>query len=211
MEKTPFARIEMPEYVFRSASEALVNALIHRDYTVFGSEVHLDIFDDRMEIYSPGGMFNGSFVQDLDIRHIPSERRNPILADIFNRLGLMERQGSGLSKIIEGYQFEENYSEDKKPVFYSDRTQFLVMMPNLNYGLSSNVTQDVPQDVPQDGTYHSLNNQIMRMIKDNNKISAEAMASALGVSSKTIKRRIKDMPDIHFVGSGFSGHWEIKE
>lgn len=111
----------------------------------------------------------------------------------------MERQGSGLSKIIEGYQFEENYSEDKKPAFFSDRTQFIVMMPNLNY--------NVPHDVPQD----SLNSQIISMIKDNNKISTETMASALGTSSKTIKRRIKDMPNIHYVGRGSNGHWEIEE
>ena len=197
--KTPFSRIEMPEYVFQSASEALVNALIHRDYTIVGSEVHIDIFDDRMEIYSPGGMVNGRLIQELDVRHVPSERRNPVLADIFNRLGLMERQGSGLSKIVEGYQFEENYSEDKKPAFFSDRTQFIVMMPNLNY--------NVPQDVPQD----SLNSQIISMIKDNNKISTETMASVLGTSSKTIKRHIKSMPNIHYVGRGSNGHWEIKE
>ena len=152
-----------------------------------------------MEIYSPGGMVNGRLIQELDVRHVPSERRNPVLADIFNRLGLMERQGSGLSKIVEGYQFEENYSEDKKPAFFSDRTQFIVMMPNLNY--------NVPQDVPQD----SLNSQIISMIKDNNKISTETIASVLGTSSKTIKRHIKSMPNIHYVGRGSNGHWEIKE
>ncbi len=49
------------------------------------------------------------------------------------------------------------------------------------------------------------------MIKDNNKISTEVMASALGISSKTIKRRIKAMTNIRFVGSGYRGHWEIEE
>lgn len=47
-------RVENPEYPERAVKEALVNALIHRDYSVFGSEVHIDIYDDRMEIYSPG-------------------------------------------------------------------------------------------------------------------------------------------------------------
>ena len=156
-------------------------------------------------------MVNGRLIQELDIRHVPSERRNPVLADIFNRLGLMERQGSGLSKIVECYQFEENYSEEKRPVFYSDRTQFIVMMPNLNYDLSNSGTQDGTQDVPQDVPQDSLNCQIISMIKGNNKIITETMASALGTSSKTIKRRIKDMPNIHYVGSGYSGHWEIDE
>ncbi len=52
----------MPEYPEQAVHEALVNALIHRDYMEIGSEVHIDIFDDRMEIYSPGGMFDGSIV-----------------------------------------------------------------------------------------------------------------------------------------------------
>ena len=67
--------------------------------------------------------------------------------------------------------------------------------------------QNVPQDVPQD----SLNSQIISMIKDNNKISTETIASVLGTSSKTIKRHIKSMPNIHYVGRGSNGHWEIKE
>ena len=54
-----------------------------------GSEVHIDIYDDRMEIYSPGGMPDGSIIQDRDPLTVPSTRRNPVLADIFNRLGYM--------------------------------------------------------------------------------------------------------------------------
>ena len=60
--KTANSREEMPEYVERSYHEALVNALAHRDYLVNGSEVHIDIYDDRMEIYSPGGMPDGSII-----------------------------------------------------------------------------------------------------------------------------------------------------
>ena len=92
----------MPEYVERSYHEALVNALAHRDYLVNGSEVHIDIYDDRMEIYSPGGMPDGSIIQDRDPLTVPSTRRNPVLADIFNRLGYMERKSSGSGKIIGG-------------------------------------------------------------------------------------------------------------
>ena len=86
--KTANSREEMPEYVERSYHEALVNALAHRDYLVNGSEVHIDIYDDRMEIYSPGGMPDGSMIQDRDPLTVPSTRRNPVLADVFNRLVL---------------------------------------------------------------------------------------------------------------------------
>ena len=98
-----------------------------------GSEVHIDIYDDRMEIYSPGGMPDGSIIQDRDPLTVPSTRRNPVLADIFNRLGYMERKGSGFGKIIGGYEFQINYDESKKPSFRSDRYQFTVVMPEKNW------------------------------------------------------------------------------
>lgn len=52
---------------------------------------------------------------------MPSTRRNPVLADIFGRLGYMERQGSGLNKIREAYENAANYEDGMEPVFYSDR------------------------------------------------------------------------------------------
>ena len=52
-------RIEMPDYPDRAVLEGVVNALIHRNYMEIGSEVHIDMFDDRIEIYSPGGMISG--------------------------------------------------------------------------------------------------------------------------------------------------------
>ena len=133
--KLPTSREEMPEYVERSYHEALINALVHRDYLVNGSEVHIDIYDDRMEIYSPVGMADGVQIQDRDPLTVPSTRRNPLLADIFNRLGYMERKGSGFGKIINSYKQQINYNEKKKPYFKSDRYQFTVVLPNLNYGI----------------------------------------------------------------------------
>ena len=94
--KTGEERIELPDYPRRSVLEGLVNALIHRQY--LGSEVHIDIFDDRLEIYSPGGMCDGSFIQERDINKIPSKRRNPVIADIFNRLKYMEEEEVDLRK-----------------------------------------------------------------------------------------------------------------
>ena len=84
-------------------------------------------------------------------------------------------------------------------------------MKHQNYVLSSNGTQDGTQDDTQNVPQDSLNSQIISMIKDNNKISTETMASVLETSSKTMKRRIKSMPNIHYVGRGYSGHWEIDE
>jgi len=133
--KTAGSRIEMPEYCERSVFEALVNALIHRDYTILGSEVHIDIYDDRLTIYSPGGMADGTRVQERDISNISSTRRNPVLADIFGRLGYMERQGSGFKKITEVYYAARNYRAGLEPKFYSDSVSFQVTLYNLNYNV----------------------------------------------------------------------------
>lgn len=126
-------RVEYPEYPERSIFEGLVNGLVHRDYLDMGSEVHIDIFDDRLEIYSPSGMYDGTLIQDRDIDNVPSKRRNPVVADIFSRLDYMERRGSGFKKIMQTYEVEPNYTEDKKPVFYSNATEFRVILKNLNF------------------------------------------------------------------------------
>ena len=195
--KTSNSREEMPEYVERSYHEALVNAIAHRDYLINGSEVHVDMYDDRLEIYSPGGMPDGSNIQERDPVTVPSTRRNPVLADVFNRLGYMERKGSGFAKILDNYAFQVNYTDEKKPYFRSDRYQFTVIMPNLNY----RGTQDGTQD---------FDTLIMNMIEENNKISAKIMAEKLGVSLRTVRRLIKENDQIEYVGHGFSGYWKIK-
>lgn len=127
------SRIEMPDYPERAIQEVLVNAIIHRDYAVIGSEIHIDIYDDRIEIYSPGGMFDGSFIQEQNIMEISSLRRNPIIADLFNRIHLMERRGSGLKKIISSYKNTINYTQEKEVEFKSTQKDFKVILKNLNY------------------------------------------------------------------------------
>lgn len=132
--KTGSGRVEMPDYPEQAVHETLVNALIHRDYTEIGSEVHIDMFDDRLEIYSPGGMPDGSVVQQLDTDRVASKRRNPIIADVFSRMHFMERRGSGFRKIKADYRNAVNYSEKLEPVFESDSNAFYVILFNLNYG-----------------------------------------------------------------------------
>ena len=121
-------RIEIVDYPVRAIREAIVNAIIHRDYQMIGSEIHIDMFDNRLEITSPGGMIDGSFIQNLDINKISSMRRNRVISDIFNRLHFMERRGSGLTRIIESYNDIEI-----KPEFSSDASSFKVVFPNKGY------------------------------------------------------------------------------
>ena len=125
-------REEKSDYPFKAVREVLVNALIHRDYQSIGSEVHVDMYDDRMEISSPGGMISGSRIQDLDLKRVPSMRRNEIISDIFGRLHYMERRGSGIRIILNSYI---DYTE--QPEFYSDEYFFIVTLPNRSEARSA--------------------------------------------------------------------------
>ena len=125
--KLPRIRVEYYDYNERVITELLVNALIHRMYDIVGAEIHIDIYDDRLEIESPGGMYDGSVIQNQDILNVPSKLRNPIIADVFQRLDFMERRGSGFKKIY------DTLGDKEKIEFYSNRTDFKVTLMNENY------------------------------------------------------------------------------
>ena len=132
-EKLPDGRKNKPEYAERAVLEALVNHFIHRDYTVMGSEVHLDIYDDRLSITSPGGMYSGQIVQDLPLEEISSDRRNPVLADVMAQLDYMEKRGSGLKRICNETKVLDGYKEELKPVFKSTTSQFMTTIYSMEY------------------------------------------------------------------------------
>ena len=211
--KTPNSRIEMPDYCERSVFEALVNALIHRDYLIIGSEVHIDIFDDRMSIYSPGGMPDGTQIQDLDINEIPSTRRNPVLADIFSRLGYMERQGSGLGKIIDAYENAHNFAPGMEPTFFSNRAQFTVTLKNLNIGSKIGDMDDPNHDPNVDSNLDAKQKRVLTVIAEKPTITYEQISEHMGVSRKTVQRIIKSLVEMEMLEriGGTRGYWKINE
>ena len=166
--KRPTDRVNFREYPERSVQEMLINGLVHRDYLETGSEVHVDIFDDRMEITSPGGMPGDRKVQEYpNIRRIPSRRRNKCLADMFERLDLMERKGSGFKKLNEDYEKLSVNLGKRMPVLESESDYFRVTLPNLLYGFTDeqlvaavdNSSYGVPKNgaklpTPHHDTYH---------------------------------------------------------
>ncbi|WP_243117014.1 RNA-binding domain-containing protein [Natranaerovirga hydrolytica] len=115
-------RIEYIDYPENAVREAVVNALVHRDYNIIGSEIHIDMYDDRLEIVSPGGMYDGKKIQEVEIDKVASIRRNPIVADIFSRLDYMERRGSGLKRI------KEAFKDERLIEFYSNQSSLCVVM-----------------------------------------------------------------------------------
>ena len=183
-EKLPNGRKNKPEYAERAVLEAMVNHFIHRDYTVMGSEVHLDIYDDRLTITSPGGMYNGMLIQDLDIADVSSERRNPILANVMAQLDYMEKRGSGLTRICNETKALEGYKDELKPVFKSTPTQFQTIIF---------ASSDTPNVGDHDGDMSETKlterqQKILDLIKESPSITGKQMSETLSVSQRTIER-----------------------
>ena len=173
-EKLPDGRKNKPEYAERAVLEALVNHFIHRDYTVMGGEVHLDIYDDRLAITSPGGMYSGQIVQDLSIEEISSDRRNPILADVMAQLDYMEKRGSGLKRICNETKALDGYRNELKPVFKSTASQFMTIIYSMEY----------------DVTKHSLSSH---QVGKKQGLSWEQVGTKLGLSWEEVEKLLKTL------------------
>ena len=217
-------RIEIPDYLDRAVLEGVVNALIHRNYMEIGSEVHIDMFDGRIEIYSPGGMISGISLEGKDLLKIPSKRRNPILADIFSRLKYMERRGSGFKKILADYEGQVEFDESKMLVFDADNDDFTLTLYNLNYGsnyatqVNENVIEISEEKIKKLMPEYSKKKlakacEILKMISENPNISIDELRIALDVTDRTIARYISELKDkgvIERKGSDNGGKWKIR-
>lgn len=212
-------REELPDYPERAVTEAIANAIIHRDYMQMGSEIHIDMYDDRLEIYSPGGMLDGKLIQQLNPLTVPSKRRNPLLAGFFSRLGLMERRGSGMKKIMDAYKQYQHLAKCHIPEFTSDASEFHVTLWNLNYD-GNNTTADntyqkkgfIKEPVKFTKEFIKASRQIYKLISTNPKVSTVQMAESMGLSTRQVLKYIKRLQDLHKiarVGGRKTGEWKI--
>ena len=209
-EKLPNGRKNKPEYAERAVLEAMVNHFIHRDYTVMGGEVHLDIYDDRLVVTSPGGMYNGMLIQDLDIADVSSERRNPILANVMAQLDYMEKRGSGLTRICNETQALDGYKDELKPVFKSTPTQFQTII------FASSDNQNVGDFVGDmsETKLTERQQEILNLIKATPTISAKQMSETLSVTPRTIERDLSLMKKVGVLkreGKDNNGLWIISD
>lgn len=211
--KTSDSRIEMPDYPERAVTEALVNALIHRDYLELGSEVHIDLFDDRLEIYSPGGLFGGAKMEGKELTAIPSRRRNPVLADIFSRLKFMERRGSGFKKIL------ADYDGSALPTISTEYDSFVLTLPNMNYGMDcvygekqTQTENRLENEKAAQKTAQKTAQKIIDIVKSNPNVTVAELETILGKSNGAIKEQIQKLKSkgvLKRVGPDKGGHWEV--
>ena len=223
-------REELPDYPERAVTEAIANAIIHRDYMQMGSEIHIDMYDDRLEIYSPGGMLDGKLIQQLNPLTVPSKRRNPLLADFFNRLGLMERRGSGMKKIMDAYKQYQRLAKCHIPEFTSDASEFHVTLWNLNYDGNNTAADNtyqkkefvkepveftkefIKEPVEFTKEFIKASRQIYKLISTNPKVSTVQMAMSMGLSTRQVLKYIKRLQDFHKIariGGRKTGEWKI--
>lgn len=207
-EKLPDGRKNKPEYAERAVLEAMVNHFIHRDYTVIGGEVHLDIYDNRLVVTSPGGMYNGTLIQEQDIADVSSERRNPILANVMAQLDYMEKRGSGLTRICKETEALSGYKEELKPVFKSTTTQFQTIIyashDRQNVGDMSEIMSEIKLTERQW--------DILKLIMESPTITAKQMSETLSVTSRTIERDLailKEKGILRREGKDNDGIWVV--
>ena len=207
-EKLPNGRKNKPEYAERAVLEAMFNHFIQRDYTVMGSAVHLDIYDDRLTVTSPGGMYNGMLIQDLDIADVSSERRNPILANVMAQLDYMEKRGSGLTRICNETKALDGYKDELKPVFKSTPTKFQTIIF---------ASSDTPNVGDHDGNVSKSKlterqKKILNLINESTTITGREMSETLSVSQRTIERDLATLQKIGVLkrkGKNNDGLWVI--
>ena len=113
------------DYPVESIREALLNAVVHREYS-FGASTLVNIYEDRIEFLSLGGIISGLSLEAVMLG--VSQSRNEKLADVFYRLHLIEAYGTGIQKILLNYK---NYN--LKPVFKAETGAFQVILPNIHY------------------------------------------------------------------------------
>lgn len=118
-------------YPERALAEGIINAVAHRDYFIDGSQIQVDMFRDRLEISSPGNLYQvGSVVKTYNLTEFISKRRNSVISGILVKCKLMEAEGTGFEKIIESYRGADRLH---KPFISATSDHFKLVLPDLTY------------------------------------------------------------------------------
>ncbi len=173
-------RIDTRDYPEAAVREALLNCLVHREYS-FSSSTLISIFSDRMEYTSIGGLVSGISLNDIMLGI--SVCRNVKLANIFYRLELIEAYGTGIRKIMDAYKD----SEIKPQIITSDNA-FKIILPNLNVR-----REDVPAMQTALSTVDQLEAHILKNAKENGFITRKNVEDLFCIGQSTSGRILKKM------------------
>ncbi|MGN1399866.1 MAG: RNA-binding domain-containing protein [Erysipelotrichaceae bacterium] len=200
-------RIDTKDYPEEAVREALLNCLIHRDYSFSGSTL-INIYDDRMEFISLGGLAPGLKMETIFIGI--SQTRNPALAAIFYRLRLIESYGTGIEKICQSY-----YGSGKKPEFTAVYGGFKVVLPNRNEELRNQFLMAKEEREPYGKKYPVIlsdEEKVFEFIKREGYVTRKQVEELL--QSKTTKafnvlQKLCEQGKIEAIGVGKSRKYRI--
>lgn len=192
-------RIDKRDYPSEAIREALLNAIVHRDYA-FSSSILINIFDDRIEFVSVGGLVKGISYNDIMLGI--SITRNKKLANIFYRLKLIEAYGTGIMKINSSYA---NYS--RKPVIEVSDNAFKITLPNMNY---------FNKDISSVNIVKLTDNEdkILSLLKERQLLARKEIQLELGISQSTAILLLSKMQKENLIiktGAGKNTKYKIKE
>ena len=169
-------RIDTRDYPEVAIREALLNSLVHRDYS-FSASTLISVYDDRIEFTSIGGLPAGVSLDDIMLGL--SVCRNPKLANVFYRLELIEAYGTGMKKIMGAYE-----NSNKKPVIETTDNAFKIILPNLNEDVGSLPVADAGSEAER---------QVLEFIQKNGSISRKETETAVNLKQTAAGRLLSKM------------------
>lgn len=198
-------RIDTRDYPEVAVREALLNTLVHRDYS-FRASTLISIYDDRIEFVSIGGLLPGLELDDLMIG--VSVCRNPHLANVFYRLQLIEAYGTGMKKIMGAYA-----NALVQPKIKTTNNAFKIILPNVNFTpKAAEVHKDFEKAA--DLALDSNEEKVLQFLREHLMITRKETQTLLEVSQSTAGRILKAMVDsgrIKQIGGSRTTRYELRK
>jgi ATP-dependent DNA helicase RecG len=198
-------RHDIYEIPIDALREAVVNAIVHRDYAFKGTSIYVSIFDDRVEIENPGGLPSGLTVKNLGQSSI---RRNPIIADLFHRMGKVERMGSGIDR-MRNLMRESGL---KTPVFETDNFFRVIFYRDPRYSLKGGQKGWSERVVRKDAQKLTLKQRsLVILLKHNPAISRKDISNKIGINESAVQKRLNTLKKkgiLRRIGPDRGGHWK---
>lgn len=195
-------RIDTRDYPETAVREALLNTLIHRDYSFSASSL-ISVYDNRIEFVSIGGLVQGMELEDLSLG--VSVCRNPQLANVFYRLQLIEAYGTGMKKIMGAYA-----SLKETPQVLATNNAFKVVLPNMNAIATDADGNSIGVD--DNRNPESNEERVLAYIRANQWITRKQAQELLGVGQTQAGRVLKSMVDdglIRQIGGSRTTRYEL--
>src|SRR4030067_1910220 len=163
-----FNRFDIYEIPLDALREAIVNAIIHRNYAIKGTSIYVRIFVDRVEIENPGGLVEGMAKRDFGKSSV---RRNPILADLFHRMDKVERMGTGINR-MRTLMIEAGM---KEPVFEMDSFFRAIFYRDPRYSLKTDEERRKEPDKTTQKTTQNTTQKILEAISKKSDITQKEL------------------------------------